>query len=808
MNKKVFTLVLITAILFGGLANAQEKSFNQGVEKDKKEFKVTASEKSPNASTVSSTGTKDQWDLLYSFDATEAGQQAVATDGNFIYTTNWGGDGTFHKYEMDGTFVSDFTITGAVGIRDFAYDGTYFYGSAASMNLFQMDFTTETLVSTITATCTGVTGIRHCTYDPMLDGGNGGFWIGNWGELGAIKMDGTEAVANVTGNADCYGSAYDNWSDPANPKVLLFTQGGSGVEIKSFDITTATFEGLVHDAADLPGYISGSSISGGMETYEADGLFILLGNVQQDPNLIFAYELATTTAATAPGACVDFTVTPAGLGVLTYDVSWTNPSLDFEGNALAEITAVALYVDGVEVTGQTWNLGISDANSASGLDITGGNHTVSVRAINTAGNGSLVSQTLWFGEDVPAAPTDVVLSATDMDASLVWVAPTVGQNAGYFTGTGLTYDVVRYPGAVLVSDDQTELTFSETLATAGNYTYEVIASNAAGEGDSEMSNTVLIGEFLLYEDFETWPLTDWSYATVGAGWVETDIQVHSGTKSVYHNDDDVANADWLISPAVNLVESGDLTFWEYQNYGSYYELHKVVVLDGPDPATAAELGVLYSEVGVEDTWTEKTFSLDLYAGQTVYFGFYYEGTYADEWFLDDITVVGREPLATYDVTFNIADGDAVNLNAEVTLYSGATEMFNGVAVDGTITFADVPEGDYTYDVELVGYFSQTDVALTVDGVETVDVVLVLDLTSVSDIIDVNNIAYPNPSNGLFTVAVDGQYEAKIYDVTGKMVHSSTLSSSNNTIDLSAQDAGVYFIQLNGENTINFRVIKN
>lgn len=789
MNRKVFTLVLTIALLFGGLANAQKTSFNQGIEKAKKESKVTATETVGHS--VYSNGHSAPSPFLNAPKSTEGvlyeqhelvnnpGAGVGATDLSELEATqdSWGSG--CQKVETN-SLADDFIvpvgetwqITGFVFYAYQSFAGTTSTFNGAYAKVYGED------------PSTGATPIGEYWADNIMVSTE---WINVYRVSDGELTNTDRAIMSITCEL---------------PTTLEASEGTYWVE---WTLTGTSSSGpWVPHLQRLDGTLeTGNAMqyaSGAWTTTIEDPT----GSAQGMPFDV----LGTSTEPTAPAACVDFTVTPAGLGVLTYDVSWTNPSLDFEGNALSEITAVALYVDGVEVTGQTWNLGITAANSASGLAITTGNHTVSVRAINTAGNGSLVSQTLWFGEDVSGAPTDVVLSATDMDASLVWVAPIVGQNGEYFSGTGLTYDVVRYPGAILVSDDQTELTFTETLTTAGIYTYKVIASNASGEGDSEMSNSLIIGDFLLYEDFETWPLADWSYITVGAGWVETDIQVHSGTKSVYHNDDNGANTDWLISPAVNLVESGDLVFWEYQNWYTYYELHKVSVLDGPDPATATELGVLYSEVGIEDTWVEKTFSLDLYAGQTVYFGFYYEGDNADEWYLDDITVVGRAPLANYDVTFNIADGDAVNLNAEVTVYSGATEMFNGVAVDGTITFADVIEGNYTYDVELVGYFSQTGVALTVDGEEIVDVVLVLDLTSVSEVINVNSIAYPNPSTGLYTVAVDGQYEAKIYDVTGKLVYASTLTSTNNTIDLSAQDAGVYFIQLNGENTINFRVIKN
>ncbi|MGQ9848028.1 MAG: hypothetical protein ACUVQP_11100, partial [Bacteroidales bacterium] len=90
--------------------NLSKKDFTSKIKKER-----SMSDMSPSAHkhTSSSNATKAQWDILYSFNTNASGEQAVATDGNFIYTTNWNGSGVFHKYAMDGTYISDFTITGA-----------------------------------------------------------------------------------------------------------------------------------------------------------------------------------------------------------------------------------------------------------------------------------------------------------------------------------------------------------------------------------------------------------------------------------------------------------------------------------------------------------------------------------------------------------------------------------------------------------------------------------------------------------------------------------------------------------------------
>ncbi len=255
---------------------------------------------------------EDTWDILYNFNAAAAGQPGIETNDLHIFTCDWRADYTgFYKYDMDGTFVESFDIAGATCIRDMAYDGTYFYGSPASTTIYKMDLENQTLIGTISVSCAGVTGVRHIAFDPELDGGNGGFWIGNWDELGAIDKDGNQIYANVSPAVQSlYGSAYDPFTADG-PYLWLFSQEGSGVKLAQFEIATQSFTGVTHDATDIPGFNAG--IAGGAATYiTPEGIFALLVNIQQDPNLIAAYELCE---ATPPWITIDpdaGTVAPYG----------------------------------------------------------------------------------------------------------------------------------------------------------------------------------------------------------------------------------------------------------------------------------------------------------------------------------------------------------------------------------------------------------------------------------------------------------------------------------------------------------------
>ncbi|MEJ5304236.1 MAG: carboxypeptidase regulatory-like domain-containing protein [Bacteroidales bacterium] len=231
------------------------------------------------------------WDVLFTFNAAGAARPGVETDGTYIYTAQWNG-ANFGKFQNQGgtwTLVSEFTISGASNIRDLAYDGTYFYGGSAATTIYKMDFNTQTLVGTIN---TSGVNVRHISYDPV----NNGFWTGNWSDMYLVSTTGATLQTANPGLSGMYGNAYDGVS-AGGPYLWIFDQNGSGVDIQQMSIATGTLTGVVHAATDLPGFVSGS-IAGGLASDNGNlvpGKFILLANVQQDPNLVGAYEVAAST---------------------------------------------------------------------------------------------------------------------------------------------------------------------------------------------------------------------------------------------------------------------------------------------------------------------------------------------------------------------------------------------------------------------------------------------------------------------------------------------------------------------------------
>jgi hypothetical protein len=67
--------------------------------------------------------------------------------------------------------------------------------------------------------------------------------------------------------------------------------------------------------------------------------------------------------------------------------------------------------------------------------------------------------------------------------------------------------------------------------------------------------------------------------------------------------------------------------------------------------------------------------------------------------------------------------------------------------------------------------------------------------------------YPNPGNGTFTVRIIAPCTLSIFNSTGKLVDVKELQQGENEISIADQANGIYFLQIQGEQTKGLRVIK-
>jgi hypothetical protein len=229
-----------------------------------------------------------QFDLLFDYGPAATAEAGIETDGMYIYTSIWSGTGQFEKYDAQGNFIEEFTIAAAAGCRDIAYNGTYFYGGAASTTIFEMDFDAQTMVSTFT----GPAAARAIAYNDDDDT----FYCNNWSDnITKFDMSGANLGSFPVGpiGASYYGFAYDNVS--GGTFLWGYAQAGANTnELVQIELPSGTETGTYFDVGTVIDP-AGSGIAGGLAI---DGMLVpdvytLVGNMQGIS--LFGLELMANT---------------------------------------------------------------------------------------------------------------------------------------------------------------------------------------------------------------------------------------------------------------------------------------------------------------------------------------------------------------------------------------------------------------------------------------------------------------------------------------------------------------------------------
>ncbi|MDE5704114.1 MAG: hypothetical protein K2H70_04740, partial [Bacteroidales bacterium] len=270
------------------------------------------------------------------FDLSMTGEAAVVTDGAYIYTSFHNKNGVFNRYDLQGNFIETFTIAGIPPMLDLTWDGRYFYGGNNTTDLYCLDFETYTLVKKMTVTAP----VRHCTYIPELDGGKGGFEIGDWTTSFFVSMNGAylNKGYNPTG---AFGSAY------CDGKLYYFQQRQYALcEIVEVDFATLSPTG---NRADLNRYgqyrVNDNARAGGLTTFTSmNGATMLLANIQnsENPNKLVWVEATPNTLVTGFNLYRDDTkINSEPVSKREYIENISKP-----GSYIYTVSAI--YIDGVE----------------------------------------------------------------------------------------------------------------------------------------------------------------------------------------------------------------------------------------------------------------------------------------------------------------------------------------------------------------------------------------------------------------------------------------------------------------------------
>jgi len=190
-----------------------------------------------------------------------------------------------------------------------------------------------------------------------------------------------------------------------------------------------------------------------------------------------------------------------------------------------------------------------------------------------------------------------------------------------------------------------------------------------GDGDQtygsaayDFPNEGYTGTFIVFNPSQTTP------AATGTAW-----DVHSGDKGYYCFSESVppyGNDDYIFTPQINLVGTNtELRFWA-RSLTADFGLERFRVGISTTDTNPGSFTFISSPPYVEPptAWTEYTYDLSAYDGQSIYITFHVVSSDAFVFMLDDITVTAD---VTVDVQTAVNSGtrDQIQINGSGTVYA-------------------------------------------------------------------------------------------------------------------------------------------
>lgn len=240
--------------------------------------------------------------LTSMYDATDAtggaSNSGIVIVGNEFWTSRYN-SALLHRWNMNGTLIEEFSVTGVTGIRSLTYDGVYVYATTTSNKLYKIETITKALLEIVTLPITA----RYATFDQLANNGLGGFWIGNTtGDWILVNRAGSE-LSRITaakhGLSYVYGLACDNLSS-YKPSLWAFIRSGGGVGTPQYVVQVklpeGTQTGMFHDVLQEVGPDAGNPAGSGLSigTNTATGKVLLSGVNSGTPNWVFFYDFSNT----------------------------------------------------------------------------------------------------------------------------------------------------------------------------------------------------------------------------------------------------------------------------------------------------------------------------------------------------------------------------------------------------------------------------------------------------------------------------------------------------------------------------------
>ena len=421
-----------------------------------------------------------------------------------------------------------------------------------------------------------------------------------------------------------------------------------------------------------------------------------------------------------PGKVTNLSVVPGAMGALTADISFKAPTQTASKDPLATITKIDLFrgtelIKTFDAPAVGAELSYTDNLAANGTYI------YSVIATNDAGESPKVSASTYVGLDIPKAPTSAKVVKDGVNGLITWVAPTAGVNGGYFAPETLTYKIIRVTDDVVIAENATGTSFTDTnIPAPGKYQYSIVAINAAGTSTVALTDLVVLGDFEIgvpyymgftdEEMYETWTIIDDNED--GKTWARV-ASTHC-MRYTYHAQNPAD--DYLISPKIPLVagKAYQVSFDTRAQSTSFPE--KMELYLGTDPDVESIEQELWA--GDVNYTTYQNIKVGLSVPEDGEYVFMFRATSDKDkfyLFMDEFKV----EEACY-LTGVITDGGSPVEGVSVTIEGSEATAVS--AADGSYSVALTP-GTYTVKTSKLGYKDSENVVTLTEAGGALDIAL-------------------------------------------------------------------------------------
>ena len=340
-----------------------------------------------------------------------------------------------------------------------------------------------------------------------------------------------------------------------------------------------------------------------------------------------------------------------------------------------------------------------------------------------------------------------------------------------------------------------------------------------GSSTSDFPNENYVGSYIVFNSKTTDPVSDDPWAA------------HSGNKCLicFNSTPSTSapNDDWIISPEFTVGSATQISLWVKTGVPDWgLERYNVYLMNGTTTADVVDtLNAGAASAGYDEapsTWTNLVYDISGHDTETLRLAIQCVSNDFFTFMVDDIFVGDASSETLYNVTFNCDISDSISSGyftegTDVLYVAG--NMSGAWAEPGTVgsyqlslptgntdgiysTSMLLPSGTYEYK-----YFKNTswdngewnggdNRSFTVAGSDTTinDVFGKINV-SVNEISKEGINVFPNPSNGVFNINVENNYNLEVFDITGRVINTRTLTG-NTTLELNT--AGIYFLRFSNK----------